>query len=69
MFTTTPLDTLMALTHQIRGLDEVQGWVDLVRASAPTDQTIQLEMDRRQAEIDEKRARIALLMLDISSRN
>lgn len=47
----------------------VQEWINHARVCAPTNQRVQLNLDRHQAEVDRKRELIALTMLDISSRN
>jgi len=47
----------------------VQGWIDSARISAQTNQAVQLELDRRQAELDIKLVRIKLARLDIATRN
>ena len=66
---TGPLTTLFQLNKLTLELDEVQGWINHARVTAPTNQRIQLHLDRRQTEIDEKRELIAFVMLDIASRN
>lgn len=67
--TIAPFETLLMLINQIRDLDMVQEWINEARASSPTDQLMQLHMDRRQEELDKKLTTIKLTMLDISSRN
>lgn len=64
-----PLDTLFELTDRLATLEMIQSWIDHARVGAPTNQHIQLELDRRQAEVNRKRALIAMLMADIRSRN
>jgi hypothetical protein len=64
-----PLTTLFRLNEATLELDEVQGWINHVRVSAPTNQRVQLELDRQQAEINERRELIEFAMIDISSRN
>lgn len=64
-----PILTLFKLTDQILELDMVQGWINNARLSAPTNQVVQLELDRQQGEIDRKRVLIDALMADIRSRN
>jgi hypothetical protein len=64
-----PLRTLIELNAQTRDLDMVQSWVTAARISYPKNQRIQQALERRQDDIDARRALIALTMLDISSRN
>lgn len=66
---TDPITTLFHLTDAIQDLDKVQAYVDRARNSHPENQFLQLELDRKQTEIDRKRALIAVLMHDIRSRN
>ena len=66
---TDPLTTLFQLNRLTLELNEVQDWIDQVRVTTPTNQYVQLELDRKQTEIDERREIIAFAMLDISSRN
>lgn len=66
---TDHITTLFKLTDQIQELDEVQSWIDNARVAAPTNQTVQLRLDRHQADVNRKRALIALLMADIRNRN
>lgn len=66
---TDPIHTLFALTDDIQDLNMIQVWIDDARTAAPTNQRVQLELDRRQDEVDRKRQLIAILMFDISSRN
>lgn len=66
---TNPFTTLFELTDQIQELDMVQSWIDHARNAAPTNQHVQLELNRQQFDIHRKRALIAQIMLDISSRN
>jgi hypothetical protein len=64
-----PITTLFQLTDELQDLNMVQGWIDGAREAAPTNQLVQLELDRRQEQINRKRAWIAMVMLDIRSRN
>ena len=66
---TDPIDTLMQFTDALSDLDMVQDWINDARTATPTNQRVQLELDRQQTEIDRKRQLIQLMMLDISSRN
>jgi hypothetical protein len=63
------VDLLFSITDEIQELDLVQSWINNARMSAPTNQIVQLSLDRKQAEVDHKRQLLRLLMLDISSRN
>lgn len=64
-----PIISLIELTAQITKLDRDQSILDHARVVAPTNQIIQLELDRHQNDIDSKRALIARTMFDIRSRN
>jgi hypothetical protein len=64
-----PITTLFRLDDQLLDLAMVQAWIDLARNRVPLNQKLQLEMDRRQSEVDRRRALIAKTMRDISSRN
>ena len=64
-----PITTLLELNTIQLACDEVQQWIDHGREMFPTDQAFQLEMDRRQTEIDDKRMFVATLRRDISMRN
>jgi|1186.fasta_scaffold20210_3 hypothetical protein len=66
---TDPITTLFRLDDQLLDLAMVQAWIDLARNRVPLNQKLQLEMDRRQSEVDRRRALIAKTMRDISSRN
>ena len=66
---TDPLTTLFQLNKLTLELDEVQGWINHARVAAPTNQRVQLNLDRKQSEIDQRRELIAFMMVDISSRN
>jgi hypothetical protein len=61
--------TLFALTDQIQELDEVQGWIDNARIAAKANQSVQLELDRQQNDVNRKRFMIAAIMSDIRNRN
>src|SRR5438046_1608402 len=50
-----PFDTLLVLVNQLRDLDMVEEWIDEIRITSPTDQEMQLNMDRQQVEVDQKR--------------
>jgi len=64
-----PFSTLLELDAIQLSCDEIQQWINFSREAFHDDQWIQLVMDRKQAEIDERRKQIQLLMLDISRRN
>lgn len=64
-----PIDTLFALNSVTQDLDTVQSWVDRARTCAGINQEVQLVLDRKQTELDEKRAKIELLKLQIASSN
>jgi uncharacterized protein YciW len=66
---TDPVTTLFRLTDEIQNLDKVQSWIDEARVAAKTNQRVQLELDRRQNDIDRKRFMIAAVMSDIRNRN
>jgi hypothetical protein len=66
---TTQIEILVALNDLTQELDETQDQVNEARVAAPTNQIVQLIMDRKQSDIDLKREFIRLAMLDISSRN
>jgi hypothetical protein len=64
-----PIISLIKLNDQIIKLDHLQKRIDEARKIASGNQSIQLELDRHQSDVDNKRKLIALTMLDISSRN
>lgn len=64
-----PIIMLFQLTDEIQHLDTVQEWIDDAREAVPENQNVQLVLDRRQVEIDRKRAMIAMVMADIRRRN
>lgn len=64
-----PINTLIQLDEAIDQLDEVQSWIDHARLAAPTNLHVQQELDRQQAEVNRKRLWIAVVMVDIRSRN
>lgn len=65
----TPFMTLIRLDSLIIALDFTQEWINLARTEAPEDQELQLSMDRRQAEVDEKRRYIVETMVEIAMSN
>jgi hypothetical protein len=66
---THPLATLMELNSVSCDLDMVQSWINGARVASAANQDVQLELDRQQLAIDQKRVFLELRMLDISSRN
>jgi hypothetical protein len=66
---TDPINMLFAFTDEIQHLDLVQSWIDDAREAAPANQHVQLVLDRKQVEIDRKRAMITIMMADIRRRN
>lgn len=66
---TRQIEILVALTDLIQELDDTQDWINEARVAAPTNQMVQLTLDRQQTDVDLKREFIRLAMLDISSRN
>jgi hypothetical protein len=64
-----PFETLLVLVNQLHDLDMVEEWIDEIRIASPTDQEMQLNMDRQQVEVDQKRTQIDRAMLGISSQN
>lgn len=65
----TPIDTLVQLNEIILGLDRIQSWIDHARTAAATNQRVQLELDRQQTRVDDRRKLVKMLMIDIASRN
>jgi hypothetical protein len=47
----------------------VQGWIDNARIACATNQVVQLELDRRQSELDTKLARIHMARAAIALSN
>lgn len=64
-----PITTLLELNFTTLQLDEVQARIDFARTTFPADQGWQLELDRKQTEVDNKRAFIEALKFDIARRN
>jgi len=64
-----PVITLLGLNEMTLKLNAMQTLVDYGRTLAQNDQLFQLALDRKQTEIDEKRALIAYTMADIRNRN
>lgn len=63
------INTFIRLNEILLGLEEVQDWIDHTRYIAFTHQGIQLELDRKQSELNDRRELIEALMFDIASRN
>lgn len=64
-----PIDTLMALNKETRRLLLVEAWIREARIVSGTNQFAQLELDRKQTEIDEIRADIEETKKLIASSN
>jgi hypothetical protein len=64
-----PITILRRLNEITLELNMEQSWVDHARASAPTNQVVQLSLDRKQAEIDTRREMVQLALYTVSSRN
>lgn len=64
-----PITTLLELNFTTLQLDEAQARIDIARAMFPADQMWQLELDRKQTEVDNKRAFVEALKFDIARRN
>jgi hypothetical protein len=64
-----PIDTLFGFTTELAELliAEKQVWIH--RGFHVADQKVQLEMDRWQADIENRRAEIQMRMLQIASQN
>lgn len=65
----SPLTTLVLFVAQLSDLDMTQDWIDNARIAAPTNPIVQQSLNRRQIEVDVKRARIEIMLEDIASRN
>lgn len=66
---TDPIVTLMKLNAATLHLNYAQFMIDRARYVNTTDQHFQLELDREQTEVDEKRKMIEQTMADIRNRN
>lgn len=65
-----PLDVLMNLNAITLDLDEIQALIDYARNEVSTDnQMAQLELDRKQTEVDERRAGVERAKVFHSSMN
>ncbi len=64
-----PIDTLLGLLDELDGLNHKEAYTAFMRAIYPTDQLWQLEMDRRQTEVDIRRAEIEHTMVRIANSN
>ena len=60
---------LWNLTNELRDLIMVQMWIDAAREGHPTNQRIQLALDRRQDELNVRMDEIHNLMFDVSQNN
>jgi hypothetical protein len=63
------ITTLTNFNYASQRLDSIQTLIDYGRRVGPNDQRFQLELDRKQAEVDSKRKMITLAMADIRNRN
>lgn len=61
--------TMFTLRHLYCELDLVQDLIDIARVANPTNQVLQLAMDRKQNEINDKREKITTAMQFIANRN
>ena len=66
---TDHITTMFQLVDIIESLDKVQEWIDNARTAASTNQIVQLTLDRKQIEVDQKRMLVAGLMADIRNSN
>lgn len=64
-----PIVSLIKLNDETLALNELQEWIDHARTAAPTNQAVQLELDRQQTEVNEKRELIEELKFNIAIRN
>jgi hypothetical protein len=64
-----PLDTLLGLLDELDGLRAKELHTVFLRTLYPTDQGWQLEMDRRQTDVDIRRAEIKQTMAYIANSN
>lgn len=67
--TQSPFSTLVECIFELGILDGAQETINEVRARFPDHNEIQLHMDRQQTIIDERRAFLEILMIDVRSRN
>lgn len=67
--TRTPLDELLDYTDELKHLNMVEEDLLRCRLAHPTNQKVQLDMDRYQTMVDTRRAEIEIIMLVISSLN
>jgi len=63
------LNTLYILNTKLQDLDLAQVMIDNGRRAWPTNQRVQLELDREQADLDKKRQDILTLQFLIASSN
>lgn len=66
---TAPFFMLLRFVGELDHLDTAQVLLNETRSLAMPDQVAQLDLDRRQIELDKRRAHINMMMLDIRSRN
>ncbi len=60
---------IMNYYESLLDLALVQSWIDSSRVAVPNNQVVQLELDRRQAFIDQRKAEIHNAMFEISRNN
>jgi len=63
------ISTLLEFRSVLQDLEMVQSWIDKARDAAPTNQSVQAELDRQQSNIHYQRARIELAMNHIRNSN
>lgn len=66
---THPILTLIELNAITLDLDRLQVWIDRARHMDPTNQLVQLKLDRCQEDVDTRRAVNELTMYQISMMN
>lgn len=53
----------------IRDMEMLQSWIDAARVACAANQHVQLELDRTQSELDERRTKTEAAMYAIASSN
>lgn len=64
-----PISILVELNSITLQLNGVQTRIDSARSAHPTNGLLQLQLDRKQAAVDERRRVVEMVKLDIASRN
>lgn len=64
-----PIDTLLALNEVTEELDQLQMLINTARNANPRNEYVQLQLDRKQTDVNARRKLVKRAMLDISSRN